>query len=317
MADMNQTPNQEQEPKQRNNRSIFYIILIIILVLFNGYLYFKNRQASQVVTSQNQTINTDSSHIADLDARYHAEMDSLYSYKGQNATLDSLLKIKINQLAGMERNLAQAKKAGKLAADQYQKNVDTLNSMVGDLKNQIADLQNQNHILVVKNDSLGKSLETSEGNNQQLTAQNTTLNTKLTKASLLVPQNLMGEGIKVASSGKEKTTANNKKAKRIKISFDVPANNTIDAGDKTFFLVLTDPKGSVLTDQSQGSGVFKVAESNDQQQQYTVSKTVSYNQQKQHVEIEWSSPNGFDEGIYTAEVYQDGYLTGKGSIKLK
>jgi hypothetical protein len=316
MTDTNQPPIQEQEPKKKNDRSIYYIIVIILLVLMVLFLYNKVRQGALTVSNQSLTINSDSAHIADLDARYHAEMDSLYSYKGQNATLDSLLKIKIHQLAGMESSLATAKKTNKLDEAEYQKNVDALNSMVGDLKNQIADLQKQNGILIQKNDSLGKSLEVSEGNNQQLTEQNASIGAKLTKASLLVPVNIMGEGVSVASNGKEKTTANNKKAKKIKVAFDIPANNTIDAGDKTFYLVLTDPKGNVLNDLSQGSGVFKIAETTNQQQ-YTASKTVSYNQQKQHVEIEWNSTTGFDVGSYTAEIYQDGYLTGKGTIKLK
>jgi hypothetical protein len=316
MADVNQSPTLEEEPKKRNNRSIIYIVLIVALVLLDGYWYFKNHNSQQQLNSQNQTINSDSSHIADLDSRYHMEMDSLYSYKGQNATLDSLLKIKINNLAEMERSLATAQRTKRLDDGRYQRDIDTLNAMTSDMKNQIADLQKQNGILISRNDSLGKNLETSEGNNQQLTQQNTTLTTKLTKASLLVPVNVMGEGIKVASNGKEKETANNKKAKKIKVSFDIPANSTIDAGDKTFYLVLMDPKGAILGDQTQGSGMFNLAESSGQQQ-YTTSKTVSFNQQKQHVEIEWNNSNGFDEGNYTAEIFQDGYLTGKSTIRLK
>jgi hypothetical protein len=226
------------------------------------------------------------------------------------------LKIKINQLAGMERNLVTAKKTDKLDDAEYQKNIDALNNMVIDYKNQIAELKQQNGILISKNDSLGKSLEVSEGNNQQLSEQNTNLNAKLIKASLLVPVNIVGEAVRVSSSGKEKTTASNKKAKKIKITFDIPTNATVDPGDKTFFLVLMDPKGTVLTDQAQGSGVFPVAESKDQQQ-YTASKTISFNQQKQHVEIEWNATQGFDEGDYIAEIFQDGYLTGKSTIKLK
>jgi hypothetical protein len=316
MADINQTPVLEQEPKKRNNRSVIYIILIIALVLLDGYWYFKNHTSQEQLNSQGQTINSDSSHIADLDSRYHEEMDSLYSYRGQNATLDSLLKIKINQLSGMEKSLATAQRQKKLDDTQYQKDITDLNSMSSDLKSQIADLQKQNGILISRNDSLGKNLEVSEGNNQQLTQENTTLGTKLTKASLLVPINIIGEGIKVTSSGKEKETANNKKAKKIKVAFDIPSNNTIDAGDKTFYLVLMDPKGAILSDQAQGSGTFTLAESTDQQQ-YTASKTVSFNQQKMHVDIEWNNIAGFDEGDYTAEIFQDGYLTGKSVIKLK
>jgi len=320
MTDENETP--VQEPQQKNDRSTAYIVLIVILVLACGYLVFSNHRSSQVVTAQTQTLNTDSIHIVDLDARYHSEMDSLYSYKGQNASLDTILNNRIAKLSEMEKNLAIAKRNGKLAADQYQKSIDTLNTMVGDLKNQIADLQSQNHVLIVKNDSLGTSLTTAVTTNQQLTTTNTTLSTKLTKASLLVPQNFTSEAVKLTSSGKERTTANDKKAKRVRINFDVPANNDIDAGDKTFYLVLTDPKGNVLSDVSQGSGLFKLAEINGtdtigQQEQYTLAKTVPYNLQTLHVEMEWTNPSGFVEGNYIAEVYQDGYLTGKGTLRLK
>jgi hypothetical protein len=243
-------------------------------------------------------------------------MDSLLSYKGQNATLDSLLNIKIKQLAGMEKSLAAAQRARKLDDAQYQKNIADLNGMIGDLKNQIADLQKQNGILITKNDSLGKNLTTSEGNNKQLTTQNTTLNTKLTKASLLVPVNVIGEAIKVSSSGKESNTSNTKKAKRIKVAFDIPANDNVDAGSRTLYLALTDPKGTILTDQAQGSGVFPLADSSGQQQ-YTVSKTIAFDQKKQHVEVEWNNTNGFEKGDYTIKIYQDGYMTGQSVIKLK
>lgn len=315
MIDSDETP--VQEPQKKNNHTGIYITVIVILVLVCGYLAISIHRSSQVVTAQTQTINTDSLHFADLSTRYHMEMDSLYSYKGQNATLDSMLNIKIAKLKEMENNLAVARRNGKLAAMQYQKSLDTLNAMMGNLKQQIADLQSQNHVLIVKNDSLGSSLTTEVTNNQQLTQQNGTLTTKLTKASLLVPQNFTSEAIKVTSSGKEKATANDKKAKRVKINFDVPANGDIDAGDKTFYLVLTDPKGNVLIDLAQGSGTFKLAEDTSKQQQYTLSKTVPYNMQTMHVSMEWTNPTGFVEGNYTAEIYQDGYLTGKGTLKLK
>ena len=315
MTDLNQSPIPEQDPGNKNKNSTIYIVLIIVLVALSGFWFFKNHQSSQQLSSQGLLLNSDSIHIADLSSRYHSEMDSLYSYRGQNATLDSLLTIKINQLAGMEKSLAFAQRTKKLDDAQYQKNLDILTAMSNDMKTQIADLQSQNNVLVSKNDSLGNSIEVSEGNNQQLTMQNTTLNTKLTKASLLVPTNILGEGIKIKSSGKEVSTVYNKKAKKIKVAFDIPANNTIDAGDKTFYLVLMDPKGTVLSDPSQGSGSFTVAESTDQQN-YTTSKTVSYKQDVQHLEFEWNGA-GFDEGNYTAEIFQDGYLTGKGTIKLK
>lgn len=318
MAEMNESPVNEQggKTKQRKNRGIIYVVLIIALVLMDGYLYVKNHQSQNQITSQKQTLNTDSSRIVDLNARYHEEMDSLLSYKGQNATLDSLLNIKINQLKNMQKSLAAAQRAKKLDDEQYKKNIDDLNAMISDMKNQIADLEKQNGVLITKNDSLGKSLTVSEGNNQQLTQQNTTLNSKLTKASLLQPENVIGEGIKVSSSGKETITANTKKAKKIKVAFDIPANDNIDAGNKTLYMVLSDPKGTVLTDQAQGSGVFQLADGSGQQQ-YTASKTIAFDQKKQHVEFEWSSATAFEKGNYLVKIFQDGYMTGASVIKMK
>lgn len=160
----------------------FYIVIVLyffILIMINGYFYYhRTMQQFQTANTEGPIINQDSTRIADLDARYHAEMDSLYSYKGQNATLDSLLRNKINQLSVMGMNLDQDKENGKLDEFNYEKDIDALNSLVNDLKNQITDLQGQNHILIERsdsinntlmkeNDSLGKSLEIPAGTMNQ------------------------------------------------------------------------------------------------------------------------------------------------------
>ncbi len=307
---------QEQEPKKRNRRSVIYLVLILALALLGSFLNLKNRELQKQLTIQSKTFTIDSLRFADLDDRFHAEMDSLYSYKGQNATLDSLLNIKIKKLAGMEKSLAVARSTKKMDDSYYEKNLADLDSMTDDMKNQIAEMQQQNGILNSKNDSLGKNIAESATTSQQLTQMKATLTTKLARASLLMPVNTMSGGIKVNASGKETTTSKIKKAKRIRVAFDIPATIRADSGSKTFYLVLTDTKGTVLTDPAQGSGVFQTAE-NATQQQYTTSKTISFNKLKQHVEMEWSSTTAFVKGDYTAEIYQDGYLTDKSVIKLK
>jgi len=77
------------------------------------------------------------------------------------------------------------------------------------------------------------------------------------------------------------------------------------------------PEGVTLAVQSQGSGIFDVAETGEQMQ-YTTKAEIDYKQAKQNVCAYWTgAAGGFAKGKYTAEVYQDGYKIGTKEFMLK
>jgi len=238
------------------------------------------------------------------------------SYKGQNAQLDSIIAVKEKTLLDMKNSYASLQKEKKLSEAEYNKQITNLNGVVSDLQNQIEQLKTQLNVQITKNDSLGKSLASQISANQQLSSTNEQLSKKVSVASLLKPSNIKASGIRTKSSGKEDETDNAKKAEKLKVCFDVPVNDVADAGEKTFYVRIISPEGVTLAVESSGSGVLKKADTGESIQ-YTTTTTIDYSQQPVNACAEWQQTAPYTKGTYTAEIYQDGYLTGSQKFDLK
>ena len=315
MADEQPRPN-EPVPQRKNNRTVFIVLLVLLLIAIQVYLYLKYTQRNTENQKLTEQVNADSVRIADLGMKYQEALANVESYKGQNAQLDSIIAVKEKALLDIKNNYNSLQKEKKLSEAEYNKQINGLNGIVSDLQNQIIVLQQQNKILISKNDSLGKSLAEQITTSNQLATSNEELSKKVSVASLLKPTSINATGTRAKSSGKEEETNNAKKAEKLKVCFDVPANAVADAGEKTFYVRIISPEGVTLNVQSAGSGVIK-REDSGEMVQYTTSTTVDYNQQATNSCAYWQQSAPYTKGTYTAEIYQDGYLVGTQKFELK
>ena len=312
MSDQSPYSNPKPEQSGKNNKTIFYIILIALLIGINVFLYLKYNQKDNENQMLTEQVSQDSIRIAQLTEAYDSAVVEVQSYKMQNATLDSLLDMRNAELDKIKSQLIAAKKSGKLSQEQFDKQVKDLNSIIANLNAQIADLQNKLSIQIVKNDSLGKSLS------QQIIVTNQVVKEKekyQTRANLLTATNIKVTGTYGKKSGKEKETSNAKKSERLKVSFDA-GSTTAEPGQKTFLCRIIGPGGTTLAIQSLGSGIFEMAESGDDKQ-YTMKKSIDYNQSSQNITMYWEQNTPYDAGDYTIELYQDGYKLGETTLTLK
>jgi hypothetical protein len=133
----------------------------------------------------------------------------------------------------------------------------------------------------------------------------------------LIPTHIEAVGVHDKSNGKVSETNHASKAQHLRVCFDVPQNKVAETGSKTFLIRILNPDGSVLATDNQGSGVFTAVETGAQMQ-YTTSLTADYQQAAQAgLCAVWNQSTAFQEGKYTAEIYQDGYLTGQQVFELK
>lgn len=312
--------NQTQETKNesRNNRTLIYIILIALLVGANIFLYIKLAQKEKQTITLTEALNIDSMRIVDLDAKYTSALAELNTMRGQNKVLDSLLDVKESEIKSMKASLDKALKDKKISDAEYKKQVEMLQNLISDLKNQISVLEKEKGILIEQKDALGKQLNTTLDENGQLKQQNKVLQKKATMGALLKAQNLKAVGVYgKGKKNKEVETTNAKKVESIRVCFDVDENKVAEPGTKVFMLRVVSPEGVTLAVQSQGSGVFELAESGEKSQ-YTMKQEVSYEQKKKNVCMYWEgAAGGFSKGTYTIEVYQDGYNVGTTTMVLK
>jgi hypothetical protein len=314
MTDEQVTPI--SQPPRGNSRTIFYVLLLLLLLGINVYLYIKYNQRSTRNQQLTQQVSTDSTQIADLNMKYNEALVNIESYKGQNGQLDSIIAVKEKALMDLKNNYASLQNKTKISKAEFDRQVASMNTIVSDLQNQITELQQQNKILITRNDSLGHSLAKEITTSSQLQNTNATLSKKVSMASLLKPTSINATGARTKSNGKEDETTTAKKAEKLKVCWDIPANDVADPGEKTFYVRIISPDGITLAAESGGSGVIKDANDNSPIQ-YSVSATVVYDQKAATTCTEWKQPAPFNKGIYTVNIYQDGYLVGTQKLELK
>lgn len=306
--------NVADNPNRRNNYLTILLIIIALLAAANIYLWVKLNQRNKEVAVKTEKTTMDSMRIVDLDAKYSQALADLESIKGQNASLDSLIMQKETEIRKMQADLSKR----KMSESEYKKQVANLQRLIEDLKVQITQLEQEKGILVQQKDSLGHQLSVQISESGRLKEQNKILGRKATIGSLLKPQTINATAVfGKGPRNKEKETTNARKAERIRVCFDIDENKAADPGLKTFLLRVISPEGVTMAVQSQGSGVFELAESGEQMQ-YTTKTEIDYKQAKQNVCMYWGgSSGGFPKGKYTVELYQDGYRLGTQTFTLK
>jgi len=303
--------------KKLNGAGMFFLFTTILLLGAGIFISADFAKKSKEANALNTELSASEKRYTELDARYTVALADIESYRGKNATLDSLISLKERSLLEMKANLNKERKNRQLGEKEYKSQLTDLNSLITGLTIKIDSLQKVNGVLVVQKDSLGNDIFQKQTVITQLQTTNTSLSQKVTVASLLIPTHIEAIGIRDKSNGKVAETNHASKAQHLRICFDIPQNKVAEAGSKTFLVRVLNPDGSVLAMDNQGSGVFNSVETGAQMQ-YTTSLSADYQQQSQAgLCAVWNQSTPFQEGKYTAEIYQDGYLTGKQVFELK
>ncbi len=288
-----------------------YVAMIVILLLINGvagYLLFKENKEKQIKIDEVTKLDAD---YKNLNTDFEAAKSEIDLYKGKNAQLDSILTERQAKIERYQSQLAQAQKQGKLNAEEIKK----FKGYIAELQADNAKLQQQVSELTSKNQELDKNLTAEKQTTAALSEDKKNLSKKVELGSLLHIQNLKVEGIKKRNSGKEVVKANTKRVDYLKITFATGENKILESGQLSLYVRILNPKGETITVPQQGSGVLTLAESGTEVQ-YSKKIDTDWNKENKNLALEWSHDIAA-AGTYTVEVYQAGYLLGKGAVTLK
>ncbi len=302
---------------QKSNKGI-YIAAIVVLLLLNGVLgyllYVNNSEKKDLEVAKQELDNQYQGVLTELEAR-KAELEQ---YKGKNAELDSIITARQNEIENYKGEIESLLKKGKITSAELAKArqlIDKLKAENKELQGKVEELTKANEMLTQENQQLGKSLEDEKKNTESLTQEKENLSKKVALGALLKLNNLKVIGVHIKNSGKEEETSKLKRVSKLKISFETGENKVAEKGNMKLYLRVINPKGETIAVRDQGSGTFKLGDSGDDVQ-YSRVADVDYQQSNKKISIDWSS-NINMEGTYKVEVYQSGYLVGKGEVKLK
>ena len=292
------------------NKNKSNLILIIFLLLSVGFNIYQYSAKNAIVTENKNERDSLITARVDIEKELNETYSELNQYKGENASMDSLLfkantdlklyEDKISLLLKSESNkeqlnkkLADELKEIKKLRDQYLEKIDNLLAENKRLKKDNSDLNS-------KVEQISKDLQN-------------TVNT----ASVLRVEYVKINTLKKKYNNKYTPTLLAKRTDKFDICFTLLENKIAKRGSRTIFLRLISPNGKVIGNRAQGSGSFIETKSNSQMQ-FTLSKSLDYSNANANECMTWESAGEkYDVGIYTAEIYIDGLFSSSKTLELR
>ncbi|MCR9063074.1 MAG: hypothetical protein NXI00_03855 [Cytophagales bacterium] len=315
------------EQTERNNSSAVKagLILAIALAAIFGYLYFKERQKVDEKVIEVSEINRDlmltSSKLDSISTQLDSRIAEVTALGGQVDELEALKA----QLEKDKRNLIYSK---NVSLKEYQDKISGYELALKEKDSEIMKLREANMILTNENETLITQKTELEDQKTQLetkaatltdsvyaiNVKNAELNEKVSLASALKPMNYSISAIN--SRGKERDGGEfkSKRVDKIKIAFKLAENPLTKKENKTIYMRLLDPTGSVISDMATGSGTFKFA---GKETVYTAKQTIMFSNDGQTVDFIYDRGAQYESGDYTAELYSEGYRIGQTSFNIK
>ena len=289
------------------NKKFVIPLVIVCLLLIGGVVYL-----AVSLNSQKQA-NKEMQELAELDKK---EMENEYQ---MFADQYSELKTQINNDSIIEQLTQEQMKTEKLL--QELKNVKASDAReIARLKKELATCRAVIRSYVLEIDSLNRL-------NQNLTAENTRVKGQYAEATrqieglnadkqslsekVAIAAQLDATGISMTLKNKRgKVTNRIKRCKTIQVNFNIAKNVTAVSGNKTVYVRITTPAGTVLS----GGGTFAYE---NRSLPYSRRKVIEYTGNETPVTTYWTVNEFLGEGTYNVSIFADGNMIGSRNFTIK
>lgn len=295
-------------PTQKKSLIIAAAVLVVAILAFLGYSVYQNKKEMQAAKTANEQLQLQNQQLKLTDE--YEQLNSQYkSFESQTQFInnDSILQ-KYGQARDKVEKLLKELKSQKI----------TSSKRIRELQNEIATLKGIMRHYVAIIDSLGKENAGLRAENLQMRTQNEQLNSQVSEVSqknanlsqrmtLAEKLNITGLSLTI-HKGNGKKEKKITKAKQLVVSFTISPNNSTPVGEKTLYVRITSPEGSLLG--AHGSFTFEGASL-----PFTDKKTIEYSgQEVPNVSVFWNVNTTLTPGQYTVEVFADNFRLGSRSF---
>lgn len=316
-------------------------VAIVALLGICAFLMFQNVNNNQTISQQNVEIDEAEKLKLELEKQYYESLSELEEMRGNSEELNAIIDQQKVELKEQKDKIARYIRQGKSTKSELAKAREEMSNLRVQMDGYISEnnkLKADNEVLVMQNGELTVAKTTLEGevatarvmNEELVTAkaalmsqketlesENASLSDKVSIASVVKVQNVSGEGFKIRKSGKVKGKKRAGSVDRIKICFNATENAVVEGGLEKFYVRVINPTGETLAIENLGSGIMTTA-MDEEEVRYTKVKEIDYNNQATDAScMLWEPNTEFQEGKYMIEVYNKGFLAGKGSFELK
>ena len=278
----------------------FMIVAIVLLILLIPAAYFSISLGMQKKTIEENYEIVESARkiFEDENAMLQRSAEDLVTelegLKDQNDTM----MLKYQEAVVMLEQLQREKTYNYEQLAKYKREVATLREVMKGYLRQIDSLNTINSNLQAENIAYKQEISTAQLRADVAEEKADELNTKVRIGSVI-----QASGIRiVALNSKSKEVKRIKVAERLRVDFDLTANELAEPGEKTIYICITGPDGYLL-----GSGTFFNFEGDAMEA--SAMRKVDYENESVPVSIFYDG-GSFQKGTYTVDIYIDGRHSG-------
>jgi hypothetical protein len=320
MSNNSNFPTADAEGYQpRKNFKNVIIGVLAVAFLGTGALYLSDKSKSgETIQHQKTEIATVTDQKSDIQKSFDASLSRLDSMSTLTTSLQGKLTERNKEIAKAKieiRSILNKKNATAAELSRAKNLIASLNDKITGMEQQVAQLTQDNQTLTQDKVVLTQEKEKLNQDLTTTTATKDSLVQKVDIASTLNANNIAITPIDVRNNGKEKVTTKAKRVNKLVISFDV--NNRIaQPGMTDVFVVVIGPDGKPISVQALNSGTFTTREEGDKP--FTAKLPVDIETaKKKNVQFTFTPGDNFQQGNYTIQIYQNGFLIGEGTRELK
>lgn len=294
-------------------------ILIVLLSITSGVLYWQLRKVQKQNVSLEEERADLEANIRSLDQRIIAMQQELERKDLELADKSKKVEELSKELQRTRALIQKYEEQGKLSARQAEEmryKTEQMAYYIQKYQERIRQLEEENERLRARTAELEKQVERKETEARQVMQEKERLEIKVKAASYLKAINFRFATVK--ENGKEDwdTEFRARRIQRLKVCFTVLENEVAEPGNRTAYIVITDPTNKPITNFAQSSGYFTVM---DTEQPFSTKVTFNYTQTAQEVCAIYERPadQELPKGTYQVAVFCEGVEIGRGQFQVK
>ncbi|MFZ1807467.1 MAG: chromosome segregation protein SMC [Cyclobacteriaceae bacterium] len=307
---MSEVTPQPEETKKPNNRTAIIIALLSIIVIIQSikiYLDYQGKvEVNQQLATTEEDLATTMQRLNEIQAELNQKITDLEKLGGDITELE---KAKAEVDAELKTTRSRTSKNIKELKDRvggYEQLLKLKDEELDKLKSLNKELYSENRNLKTTQNQLSDSIN-------RLAKNTDVLANKVAIASQLKAENV--SVVSVNNRGKERTSPfRSKQLETLKVDFNIAENKVAPVEGKKIMIKVTDENGQVIFDVAKGSGTFML---DGKEEFYTVAQEILFDNTRQKLSFIYEKGSEYASGMYTADIYTDGYKMGQISFTVK
>lgn len=307
----------ESGNKKKKNKLPYFIIGIITIVLIGISIlfYYQKKEMDEIVGNLNEEkviLIEEYTKLIDYYDSLQIIDDESFGDKPilmSNDTIYYLLTKEREKVAQLIEEIKIIKATNTAKIREYQKELNTLRTVLRNYVIQIDSLNTRNEELTKENKEYRHKYTQIETSYKKLEVEKEKLEVKVSIASQLDITNLLAEAL--ISNGKK--TDKSGRADKLRVCFTVLKNVTAQVGMKKMFVRIERPDGQLLMHSKDDLFTYEGSQIN-----FSAFREIEYGGNETDVCVFYNVDAGeLMKGVYTADVFADGFHIGSIDFQLK